>query len=121
MFISACLFSSVIHLLVLTSVFPLHIENFQNSDSHKPSLLLSNCHSFRELSGFFYLLQIEIAALFIHSCNSLLLTILLLQSNLYKMTNIATTQKQPSWTGGCLIKHLYKTTTNQIWSFLAGF
>ena len=32
-----------------------------------------------------------------------------LQSNLYKTT------------GGSLIKHLYKTTTNKIWSFLAGF
>ena len=30
-------------------------------------------------------------------------------------------KKWSSWTGGRLIKHLYKTTTNQIWSFLAGF
>ena len=43
------------------------------------------------------------------------------QSNLYKMTTIGTTQKWSSWTGGHLIKHLYKTTTNQIWSILAGF
>ena len=26
-----------------------------------------------------------------------------------------------SWTGGRFIKHLYRTTTNQIWYFLAGF
>ena len=37
---------------------------------------------------------------------------LLLQSNLYKATTLGITQKWPSWTGGCLIKHLYKTTTN---------
>ena len=41
------------------------------------------------------------------------------QWNLYKTTAIRTTQKWSSWTGGCLIKHLYKTITNQIWSFLA--
>ena len=28
---------------------------------------------------------------------------------------------QSSWTGGRLIKHLYKTTTDQMWWFLAGF
>ena len=44
-----------------------------------------------------------------------------LLSNLYKTTTFGTTQKESSWTGGCLIKHLYKTTTNQIWSFLEGF
>ena len=44
-----------------------------------------------------------------------------LQSNLYKTTTLRTTQKQSSWTCGCFIKHLYKTTTNKIWSFLAGF
>ena len=43
-----------------------------------------------------------------------------LQSNLYKTTTLGTTQKWSSWTGGRLIKHPYKTTTNQIWSFLAG-
>ena len=44
-----------------------------------------------------------------------------IQPNLYKMTALRTTQKWLSWAGGCLIKHLYKTTTNQMWSFLAGF
>ena len=44
-----------------------------------------------------------------------------IQSNLYKTTTIGTTQKGSSWTGDRLIKHLYKTTTNQMWSFLAGF
>ena len=43
------------------------------------------------------------------------------QSNLYNMTTLGTTPKWSSWTGGGLMKHLYKTTTNQIWSFLAGF
>ena len=33
-------------------------------------------------------------------------------SNLYKTTTLGTIQKWSSWTGGCLIKHLYKTTTN---------
>ena len=44
-----------------------------------------------------------------------------LQSNLYKMTTLGTTQKWSSWKGGRLIKILYQVTTNQIWSFLAGF
>ena len=44
-----------------------------------------------------------------------------IQSNLYKSTTLGTTQKWLSWTGGCLIKHLYKMTSNKIWSFLAGF
>ena len=43
------------------------------------------------------------------------------QSNLYKTTTFETTQKWPSWKGGCLIENLYQVTTNQIWSFLAGF
>ena len=34
---------------------------------------------------------------------------------------LAPLQKWLSWTGGGLIKHLFKTTTNQIWLFLAGF
>ena len=29
--------------------------------------------------------------------------------------------KWSAWADSCLIKHLYKTTTNQMWSFLAGF
>ena len=45
----------------------------------------------------------------------------MLQSNLYKTTTFGTTQKWPSWKGGCLIKNLYQATTNQIWLFLAGF
>ena len=45
----------------------------------------------------------------------------LLQSNLYKTTTLGTTQKWSSWEGGRLIKHLYKTTTKQMWSLLAGF
>ena len=40
---------------------------------------------------------------------------------LYKTTTLGTTQKWSSWAGGCLTKHLSKTTTNQIWSFLGGF
>ena len=36
-----------------------------------------------------------------------------LQSNLYNTTTLETTQKRLSWTGGCLIKHLHKTTTCQ--------
>ena len=43
------------------------------------------------------------------------------QSNLYKTTTLGTTQKWSSWTGGRLVKHCYKTTTNQIWSLVAGF
>ena len=38
-----------------------------------------------------------------------------------KTATLGTTQKCLSWTGGCLIKHLYKATTNKIWSFLSGF
>ena len=37
------------------------------------------------------------------------------------ITTLETTQKWLTWTGGCLVKHLHKTTTNQIWSFLVGF
>ena len=44
-----------------------------------------------------------------------------IQSNLYKMTTLGTTQKWSSWTGGRLIKNLCKTTSNKIWSFLTGF
>ena len=44
-----------------------------------------------------------------------------LQSNLYKTTTLWTTQKWSSWKGGRLIKILCQATTNQIWSFLAGF
>ena len=44
-------------------------------------------------------------------------TIFILQSNLHKTTTLGTTQKRLSWTGGCLIRHLYKITTNQIWLF----
>ena len=46
---------------------------------------------------------------------------ILIQSNLYKTTTLGTTQKWLFWTGGCLIKHLYKMTANQIWLLLAGF
>ena len=45
----------------------------------------------------------------------------LLQSNLYKKTTLGTTQKWSFWKGGHLIKNLHQVTTNQIWSFLAGF
>ena len=44
-----------------------------------------------------------------------------LQSNLCKMTTLGTTQKWSSWAEGHLIKHLYKTANNQMWSLLAGF
>ena len=43
-----------------------------------------------------------------------------IQSNLYKTTTLGITQKWSSWAGGIPIKHLYKMTTNQVWSFLAG-
>ena len=43
-----------------------------------------------------------------------------LQSNQHKKITLATTQEWSSWEGGQLIKHLYKTTTNQMPSFLAG-
>ena len=46
---------------------------------------------------------------------------IIVQSNLYKATTLGTTQKWSSWAGGRLIEHLYKMTTNQMWSFLAGF
>ena len=46
---------------------------------------------------------------------------LTVRSNLYKTTTPGTTQKWSSWTGGRLIKHLYKTTINQISLFLVGF
>ena len=45
----------------------------------------------------------------------------LVQSNLYKTTTLGTTQKWLSWAGGHLIKHLDKTATKHMWSFLAGF
>ena len=35
------------------------------------------------------------------------------QSNLHKTTTFGTTQKWSSWTGGRLIKHLYKMTTKK--------
>ena len=38
-------------------------------------------------------------------------------SVMYKATTLGTTQKRSSWTSGGLIKHLYKTTANQICSF----
>ena len=44
-----------------------------------------------------------------------------IQSNLYKMTTLGTTQKWSSWASGCLIKHLYTITTKQMWSSLAGY
>ena len=44
-----------------------------------------------------------------------------MQSNLYKKITFGTTQKWLVWAGGCSIKHLYETTTNQIWSLLARF
>ena len=39
----------------------------------------------------------------------------------YTTTTHETTQKWSPWAGGQLIKHLYETATNQMWSFLAGF
>ena len=44
-----------------------------------------------------------------------------LQSDLHKTITSRTTQKRSFWRGGRLIKHLYNTTTNQIWTFFAGF
>ena len=38
-----------------------------------------------------------------------------------KTTTLRTTQKWLPWTGGRLIKHIYKMTTNQMRSFQAGF
>ena len=46
---------------------------------------------------------------------------MIVQSDLYKMTTLGTTQKWSSWAGGCLMKQLYKMTTNQVWLFLAAF
>ena len=46
---------------------------------------------------------------------------LVLQSNLYKTTTLGTTQKWPSLSGGRVIKKTYKTTTKQVWWFLADF
>ena len=44
-----------------------------------------------------------------------------IQANLYKMATLGTAQKWSSRAGGCLIKYLYKLTTNQMWSVLARF
>ena len=44
-----------------------------------------------------------------------------LQSNLYKMTTLGTTEKLLFWKCGCLIRNLYQVTSNKIWLFLAGF
>ena len=41
------------------------------------------------------------------------------QSNLYKTRG--STQKWSCWASDRLIKHLYQTTTTQMWSFVAGF
>ena len=38
-----------------------------------------------------------------------------------KTTTLGAIRKRLSWTDGRLIKHLYKTATNQMWSFLPGF
>ena len=38
------------------------------------------------------------------------------QSNLYKTNTLGTTQKWSSRKGCCLLKHLQKTTTRQMWS-----
>ena len=35
----------------------------------------------------------------------------------YKTTTLGTTQKWSSWTTGCFLKHIYKTTTNQMQLF----
>ena len=43
-----------------------------------------------------------------------------IQSNMYMTITLGTTQKWSSWPGGRLIKHLYQTNANQIWSFLTG-
>ena len=43
------------------------------------------------------------------------------KSIMYKTTTLQTIQKWSLWKGGRLIKHFYKTTTNQMWSLLAGF
>ena len=48
-----------------------------------------------------------------YKCQILLWQIL--QSDLYKTTTPGATQKWLSWTGGHLIKHLYKMTTSQLW------
>ena len=38
-----------------------------------------------------------------------------------KTTTLGAIRKRLSWTDSRLIKHLYKTATNQMWSFLPGF
>ena len=40
---------------------------------------------------------------------------------MYKTTTLGTTQSWSSEAGGCLIKHLYKTATKQMGSFLVIF
>ena len=45
----------------------------------------------------------------------------MIQSNLYKTNILETTYKWLSWAGCCLMKHLHKTTTKQMWSLLADF
>ena len=45
----------------------------------------------------------------------------MVQSNLYKMNTLWTTQKWSSLAGGRLKKHLHRMGTKQTWLFLAGF
>ena len=47
--------------------------------------------------------------------------VILMQSNLFKMTTVETTQEWLPWLGARLIKDLHKTTTSQLQSFCAGF
>ena len=56
-----------------------------------------------------------------HFLHDLSIKMFFIQSHLYKMITLGTTQKWSSWTGGRLIKHLYKMTTNQIRSFFGRF
>ena len=56
-----------------------------------------------------------------HFLHDLSIKMYFIQSNLYKTTTLGTTQKWSSWTGGRLIKHLYKMTANQSRSFFGRF
>ena len=44
-----------------------------------------------------------------------------IQSNMHKMTTLGIIQLWSSWTGGCLIKHLYKMATKQMCLPFTGF
>ena len=72
-------------------------------------------------SFYWYRLRLSISPCWLISSNISRLLFYWVQSNLYNLTTLQVTQKWLSWTGVHLIKHLYKTISNQIKLFLAGF